>query len=369
MAAWSPTLEGFRSVFRRPSLPLAEVMWRWSFGAAACVLLGLAFLEYLNTLPVSNTDVMLLRTGHPLLVSRAFAHILHGSALRVVIVSVILFSGLAVLWVLLASLGRGATLAALLEYIRQRASAFRRDTASDAVRKTTPEVPSEAVFPGWHMRSLVGLHFLRVSLALTACAALIGGVIIASFSSSKAHPHPGMVFLLCNMILLLIWLLWSSVSWFLSTAAIFVVREGEDTFGALSATAGLFREHLGPVMAVGTWFGIAHLVLFVVAASVVSFPLAFAQIVPPGIVLIAMLLLGLAYFAIVDALYVGRFAGYAAILEAPPPPPPAPAVPPLEPAPGTPYSTFTSQPEPAMVDQDETILSDTPMRADTDTNC
>ena len=58
MAAWSPTLEGFRTVFRRPSLPLAEVMWRWSFGAAACVLLGFGFLEYLDTLPVSNIDLL-----------------------------------------------------------------------------------------------------------------------------------------------------------------------------------------------------------------------------------------------------------------------------------------------------------------------
>ena len=68
MAAWSPTIEGFRSIFRRPALPLAEVAWRWSFGAAAFVLVGLGLLEYLNTLPVSPTDLLMLRTGHPVLV-------------------------------------------------------------------------------------------------------------------------------------------------------------------------------------------------------------------------------------------------------------------------------------------------------------
>jgi hypothetical protein len=332
-------------------------MWRWSFAAAACALVMLAFLEYLSTLPVSNVDLLLLRTGHPLLISRAFTHVLRGSALRVVIASGILFSSLAVLWVLLASLGRGATLSALLEDIRQRARGFRRDTASDADPKTIPEVRSEANFSGWRMSSLIGLHSLRVGLAMAACAAWIGGTIIAGFSSSQAHPHPGVVFLLTAMITLLVWLLWSSVSWFLSTASIFVVREADDTFGALSATAALFREHPGPVIAVGTWFGIAHLVLFVVAASVLSFPLAFAQIVPPGIVLGAVLVLALAYFAIVDALYVGRLAGYAAILEAPPP---APVPAPPAPASDIQYPALGTQPETAMVDQDETILSDVP---------
>ena len=33
-------------MFRRPSLGLAEIVWRWSFGAAASLLLTALFLEY-----------------------------------------------------------------------------------------------------------------------------------------------------------------------------------------------------------------------------------------------------------------------------------------------------------------------------------
>ena len=33
--AISPTVEGFRTAFRRPSLTLAEIMWRWVGGATA----------------------------------------------------------------------------------------------------------------------------------------------------------------------------------------------------------------------------------------------------------------------------------------------------------------------------------------------
>jgi hypothetical protein len=116
-------------------------------------------------------------------------------------------------------------------------------------------------------------------------------------------------------------------------------------------------------MAVGAWFGVAHFVLFMVATSVVTFPLAFMQVLPVGFVLLAVLLLTLAYFAIVDTLHIGRLAGYVAILEAPPAPVGAVLAPPPEisapaTATSTQYSTLSIQPETAMVDQDERILSD-----------
>jgi hypothetical protein len=361
MAAWSPTLEGFRTVFRRPSLSLAEVMWRWSFGAAACILLGVGFIEYLDTLPVSDADVLLLRTRHPLLISHALTHILHGSALRFALACVLLFSALAILWIFLAALGRGATLAPLLDYIRERARSCQKETANAQALSTISPADSHSVSSPWRVRSLAGLHFLRAGLALAACAGSIGAVILAGFASSTADPHPGTAFFLASLIVLLVWMLWSSVSWFLSIASIFVVRQGEDTFGALSAAVDLCRERFGSVMAVGTWFGVTHLVLFVVATSVVSFPLAFAQAVPLGIVFSTVLLLTLAYFAIVDALYIGRLAGYVAILETPPAPPTLAASPlrPVEPVRDPSGSAIRPAPVSARVDQGETILSDT----------
>ena len=357
MATWSPTLEGFRTVFRRPALSLAEVIWRWSFGLAACILCSLALLEYLNTLPVSNFDLLLLRTAHPLLVAQAFSHILQGSALRLAYTCVILFSALTVLWIALAAFGRGATLSPLLQYIRQRARSFLPESIAEAVALNAA-APALSSFRS-HMRSLIGLHFLRAALALAACAAFIGAVIVTGFASPKNHPHPGMVFLLSSILTLLVWILWSSVSWFLSTASIFVVREDDDTFGALSAAADLFREHFGPILAVSSWFAGAHLVLLVVAASAVSFPLAFVRVVPPGLVLCAVLIFTLAYFAAVDALNIGRLAAYVAILEAPPVSKTSPS--PLLGTPSGPQAPMSPvQLESACVDQDETILSDIP---------
>ena len=358
MAAWSPTIEGFRSIFRRPALPLAEVAWRWSFGAAAFVLIGLGFLEYLHTLPVSPTDMLMLRTGHPMLVSNALSHIARGSGFRLVLAFVFLFSTLAILWILVASIGRAATLDALIIYIRKQAR-----TALKQVPGITIDIPPSEVVElssGWRLRSLAGLHFLRAALALAACAGCLGAMILAGFVSSKSNPQPGLVFFLALTLMLLLWMAWSSVSWLLSLASIFVVSRGQDTFGALSASVGLCRDRFGPVAAVGIWFGVVHIVLFVLATSVVTFPLAFTQVLPAPIVLTAVLLLTLVYFAIVDTLYIGRMAGYVAILEAPPIPVPSVQV---EAAGSPPHSALSIQPQSAKVGQDELILSDSESNA------
>ena len=337
-------------MLRRPSLSLAEVMWRFSFGATACVLSGMALIAYLDTLPVSNGDLRMLRAGHPLLVSRAATHIFHGSALRALLAGVVLFSALAFLWIVLASIGRAATLRPLLDYIRDRARPA--EGMIPPAQATDPIAQPDEAGPRSHLRSLAGLHFLRVALGVAAGAASLGAIILASMVSTKTDPRPGLVFFLASTMLFLIWALWSSVSWFLAAAPIFVIREGKDTFGALLDTASLFRSRLGPVISVGSWFGLTHLILLIAASSVVMFPLAFTNFVPPLVVFSAVLLLTLAYFATVDALYIGRLAGYVAILEAPPAPPPPPITslgtgPPL-----------AVQPESAMVDQTETILSD-----------
>jgi len=211
MAAWSPTIEGFRSIFRRPALPLAEVAWRWSFGAAAFVLIGLGILEYLDSLPVSPTDMLMLRTGHPVLVSSALSHIARGSGFRLVLAFVFLFSTLAILWIVLASIGRAATLDALIGYIRKQARTALEQVPGIAIgTPTTSDIVDAS--SGWRLRSLAGLHFLRAALALAACAGCLGALILAGFVSSKNHPQPGLVFFLALTLMLLVWMAWFTIA-------------------------------------------------------------------------------------------------------------------------------------------------------------
>ena len=291
----SPTLEGFRAVLRAPVLGLAEIAWRWSVGTLAGALLGFAFFEYLDTLPISRAELLLLRSRHPFLISQTAAHILRGSALRLVLAGILVFVGISMAWIIAASLGRAATLSALLE----------RFGASK---------PSS---PRGRLASLWGLNFFRVAATLAAVPALVGAALLAGFAFSGSDPHPGVVFLLLVPLTCLVIVFWAALNWVLSLASIFVMRNGNQTFAAVSAVVAMYRERTGPLLAVGFWFGLAHVVAFMLASTVVAFPLAFAGVLPVAMVLGGVLLVTLLYFAVVDFLYLGRLAGYIAILEWP----------------------------------------------------
>jgi hypothetical protein len=332
----SPTIEGFKAVFRRPSLAVAEITWRWSVGLAAVALFSLATVEYLHTLPVSRGDLFLLGTRQPPLISQAIQHIFRGSSFRLVWSGAILAIGLTAAWMVIAALGRAATVNALLDYFR--------DSAETAQVKT-----------GLGLNSLMGLNLLRAGTTLAGVLGCVGAAIFAGKASSKADPAPGSVILIFFTLVLLVWLMWSVLNWLLSLASVFVVARGRDTFGALESAADLLRRKTGSLFAAGAWFGIAHVAAFVVATSMVAFPLGFAGVLPGSVVLGGVLLVTLLYLATVDFLYTGRLAAYVAILELPDAPPPVIAMAATPPP---------AVPDPAAgIDRDELILSDVPAAA------
>ncbi len=114
MNPFSPIGAGFRLVFRRPAIALAEIAWRWSFAAVAWVLGGALLFEYLDTLPVGRAESFLLSTGQPLLVWRALRNIFQGSLLRFTEATILTVLGLMIAWILLASVGRLVVVRAIL---------------------------------------------------------------------------------------------------------------------------------------------------------------------------------------------------------------------------------------------------------------
>src|SRR5271163_2509776 len=325
----SPTLEGFRASFRRPSLTLAEITWRWTVGAVGWALVFFWLIEFLDTLPVTRSDETLLSTRHPLLVGRAISHILRGSLNRAVFAALLAAIALSLLWIITASIGRAATVRSLLDY-------FRRDSASTSSTET--DTSGTRTF-----RSLTGLNFLRAAAMLAAILAFVGAAILAGFASPDSHPRPGLVLIFFLPLTGLICMAWPALNWLLSLACVFAVRDGEDTLGALSAAVAFFRERPGPVFAVSTWTGLAHLIAFSVATTLVSVPLAFIQIAPWRVVIIVVFLVTLGYFAVADWLYMARLAGYVYIAEMPDTPISSAPIP-IPPSP---------TPDPATIDRDE----------------
>jgi hypothetical protein len=308
----SPTLEGFRAAWRRPSLALAEIAWRWTVGATTFAVLLFGFFEYLRTLPVSNGDLLFLRTKQPVLIGRAISHILRGSLDRAALAGLLAALFLTLAWIVAASIGRDFTLRALLEYFTSR-----RNVGGNFYTEDGGAHPQDQRIGTKPLRTLIGLNFVRAALVLAAVLAFQGAAILSRFASSPEHPRPGVAFLLFLPLAGLICMAAWCLNWFLSVAAIFAVRDCEDMLGSLSSAVSLCRDRFGSVLAVSTWSSAAHLVIFSGMMTAVSFPLGLAPLINVRLVIAVLTLLILAYFAIADWLYMARLAGYVCIAELP----------------------------------------------------
>jgi hypothetical protein len=330
MKSASPTLEGFRAIFRSPSLGLAEVAWRWSFAVAVGAFLIFGALQFLDTLPVTPGEIALLRTRQPALVARAISHIVHGSAPRAIAAAIVIAFCVAIAWVLVASLGRAAGIRAMLDHFR---------VGSNSSQIT-----------GWRLSSMMGLNCFRVTTTLAAVVACVGALLLAGAWSPGKSASPGIAALLFFTAAALIVSMWSVLNWFLSLASIFAVGEGRDTFGALAAAVELFRSHSARMLAVSTWFGLAHFGAFFFFSVLAMISIALTRALSARAVLFEMLVAVLLYFAVVHFLRVGRLAGYIYISHGPEPGS-------LVPTPQL-LGCLPALAPSARVDQDEVILSD-----------
>lgn len=338
MSSPSPTIEGFRAAFRRLSLTSVEIAWRWTFGATTAVLLSFSLIEYLDSVPASRANSALLSTRHPVFVARAITQMLRGTMSRGVLAALLLALALSAMWITAASIGRLATVRALIGYFREDLD--RRDVNG----VDGGERPCS-------IRALLDLNCLRVSVFLAVILALGGTAILAGLISSDPHPQPGLAAtLFCELVALICIVGWN-LNWWLSLAGMFAVRDGEDALCAFNTAVTFFRKHMAAVLAVSTWTGLAHFVAFSIAVTLVSLPLVFLRIAPRLVVAAVMFVL-LAYFAVADWLYMARLAGYVFIAESP-----DPLLMTSQPLPPFPSAGIALE---SAIDHDELILSDIP---------
>jgi hypothetical protein len=297
----SPTLEGFRIMFRRPSLTLAEIAWRWSFWAAGIFLSGALIVEYLDTLPVHGRDLLFLNTGQPALVAKAPDHIFRGTSLRFILGAIVVVSALAVAWTLLAAIGRSATLRAIQEYFRDRSS---EETDVHAVSRS-PVPP------------LAGLNLLRLAAGFAATIAAAGAILLPARMLTGHDSKPLLAFVVTLGLLSLIVFFWTLMNWGLSLSAIFAVRDGSDSFGALAAASRFSRDRASGFWAINFWFTLTHAALFFVGSTAASMVLGMAGLLPAALVLAGVLIVTLVYFIAADWVHVGRMAAWFCLVEMP----------------------------------------------------
>jgi len=289
----SPAIAGLRLIFRRPAIALAEIIWRWSFAAAVWFLAVAFAVEYLDSLPVNAVSRFLLGTGQPILIARALKRIFEGSALRFTETGVLLGIGLGAGWIVLASLGRAATV--------------------DAVAK---ELGIDSSPRRWVFPSLASIHFLRMAAALAAVLGIAGSALIASSVWASSHISAADTARILGLFWFLICVLWVVMNWLLSTAAIFAVLDGSGALAAVGSLMSLMISKTGAVISVSALFAIAHLAAFIAGGVAAVFAFGLADTIFHASVTALLIFIVCAYCAVADCLYIGRIAGYVSILRA-----------------------------------------------------
>ncbi len=296
MNAASAIREGFRAVSRQPALVLSEIAWRWSFAGAAWLLIALTGFEYLGSLTVSQADMLLLRTRHPALVGRAISDIFRDSGARLAEGTVIVVLALLVFWIAAASIGEFVMLRALLPPLSTRQTLRPRTSGSRT------------------FRSLLGINFLRASLAFAAVLAGFSGMVLAGLIDPTNSEDLSIAANLFLVIVMIVWLLWSGLNWLLSLAIV----SGEDTFGSISGAVDLLRRSSSAITGVSGFFAFVHTFAFLLSGTAFFGVIGVTTQISHRAAALLLLIIALAYFAFVDFLHIVRLAAYAAIAQSDP---------------------------------------------------
>ena len=101
---------------------MAEIAWRWAFGACALAMAVVAALQLLRATPVTPGDAAAFRGNDSTLMAMAVLHIWQHLRLPLLRLLLVVIPALTLLWIVLASIGRAAVLPLLVEV----GSEFRR---------------------------------------------------------------------------------------------------------------------------------------------------------------------------------------------------------------------------------------------------
>lgn len=319
----SPIATGFRTALRQPALVAGEIAWRWSFGAAAWGLLLFTFFSYLQSLTITSGDWLMLRTKAPPLMAEAVRHILSGSGPRLLRAAAVLLPALAAMWVIAASLGRWASLRALMEDCRGR------------------------------FRTILGLHFLRAAGALAAWIGYLGALLAAGYVASRGlEDRPGLFLLTFFVLSGIVGFFHGRIRWYLFLANLLAARDGSDAFSAISTAFDIYRRRRSRFFTLAAAMGAIRLGLLIAVTFVSLVPVGVLASTAWKLLILILLAITLAYFVVADFLFVARLAAYADILREPEPEPvaatslspPVPAGPDLPATPDACSATGTPSP-------------------------
>ena len=242
--------------WRRPSLTALEVLWRWAYGAPAIAVVAYEAMRVLRETRVDGAALERMTVLDPMGAAQTLAQA--AAVLLPPLLKIAEWLGplLAVAWVAVSALGRGAVL------LRANARLHRR--------------------PGTLMAlQAVRLAALAGSFAVWFwCLRAAAGVAVNAPVAAGEEPNLVLYSALASVATRGLFTLWAVVSWGLSVAPLLAM---ERNLGAAASLAAAFR--LGPLRSklveINLVMGIVKIALLVLAMVLSACPLPFESVATP----------------------------------------------------------------------------------------
>jgi hypothetical protein len=288
----NPISNGFRAARRNLPIFLLEILWRWSFAAAAILLSYWTCNGVFAQLQIREVVLSAWRTQNYQLLGFIGISILlkpWASLLPVIVKVVGLAFALGFLWSVLAALVRRITV--------RRLESGRQPLG----------------FGG-----MLAVQWLRAMVTVGGGLLLLTAFIGAVFFATKGtRTDTGRFYLIVVPTAVLTISIWLVVNWYLSQASIFG-RGGQGLAAALREARRNLRRHTSDFAGIAFIFLLLRLVLILAALAVIGLTSSMMASAPQSYLNLVVIIV-LAYCAVADFLFIARTAAYLALAAAPDP--------------------------------------------------
>lgn len=269
----------------RPSLTALEVLWRWTYGIPALLLVWHTVKGILSTISLNTAALKTMTVTDPLRASETLAEAMAVLLPPVSRVAIWLVPALLATWVIWSSIGRTVVL--------------RR-----ADNRLHARVGTMIVLQAIRVVALAGSFLLWFLCLQWYAQRTVTGPL-----TRGAEPNLVGYFALSILTTLGLFTLWAIVSWFLTIAPLLAMLRN---VGTLASLAGAFR--LGPLknklVEINLVMGIVKIALLVLAMVFSATPLPFESIATQGFLNVWWTIVALLYFIASDFFHVARAVAY-----------------------------------------------------------
>lgn len=274
-------------VFKRPSLTVLEVAWRWLFGVPVLVACWFETQRILAIVPIDSTGLADANIQNPWLASVQVADAWVQYRPHVMAVLPLIAAPAALAWVIISGIGRNLVL-----------------------KRMNPKLPFRPA-----AQILLQAAWLAALIAICWAWFRSIGWAAATHISSTAQPDLVGYFIWVIFLSLGFFTLWALLSWVVSIAPLLVLLEERSALSALGESLRLGRAFTAKLVEINLVMGISKLCLIVLAMVFSSVLLPFSEEVGAGVLHLDWIIVSIFYFAASDYFHVVRLRGFVALWE------------------------------------------------------